>query len=338
MKEKKQTEEIIDIDLENNLPLKEIKATNTTTISVSTKKTKVSYENEEPLINCLRNERICIRRVPKTRGIWGNNPKHVLSGGMSENAIKVFTVPKLSNGIFVNVLTDSEKRYLEYTMGLEDNALSIYKKQNNFWSNTTSDNISTVILRKQDNYLDLSIPADYIRYKILLANKDFIAPSLKALKELPKATYEFVIIENNEEVSTAKSELDITMQCYKEFGKIEENKEKLRFIITLIEGHAIASDSTLESLQVKCNNIIKKSPKIFLETVRDAHLNTKLLILKGVELGLINNRGGFLYLNLPDNKSPLCEKGEPTLNTAAAYLNMPKYQNIKFSLEAQIKF
>jgi hypothetical protein len=109
------------------------------------------------------------------------NPKHVLYGGMAETAVRTFVVPMLSSGVYVNVLTDSEKAFLEEVMGLEYNALSIYKKENNFWDDANDFGISKVKLQKQDNYLDLSNPEDYIRYKILLANKDFVAPSLEAL-------------------------------------------------------------------------------------------------------------------------------------------------------------
>ena len=127
-------------------------------------------------VNCLRNERIIVRHIPKENGI--TNPKHILFGGMAENAVRTFVVPRLSSGMFVNVLTDKEKAFLEEIMGLEYNALSIYKKVDNFWDDSNENGISKVRLTKQDNYFNLSDPEDYIKYKILLANKDFIAPSL----------------------------------------------------------------------------------------------------------------------------------------------------------------
>lgn len=92
---------------------------------------------------------------------------------MAENASRTFVVPRLSSGMFVNVLTDAEKAFLEEIMGLEYNSLSIYKKVDNFWDDSNENGISKVTLKKQDNYFDLSNPEDYIRYKILLANKEF---------------------------------------------------------------------------------------------------------------------------------------------------------------------
>ena len=60
----------------------------------------------EPIC-CLRNERVIVRFVPRQSGII-TNPKHILYGGMAEGAIRKFTVPKLSSGMFV-VANDSGK-------------------------------------------------------------------------------------------------------------------------------------------------------------------------------------------------------------------------------------
>ena len=186
---------------EMELPLIEVPNTEQQKKPKTRKKEVFSDEQKAPIINCLRNERITVRHIDRQRGMV-TNPKHVLYGGMAENAVKTYVVPRLSSGMYVNVLTDSEKSYLEDIMGLENNALSIYKKQDNFWDDSNENGISRVRLTKQDNYFNLSDPEDYIRYKILLANKDFIAPSMQVLEDRPKSTYEFVIISEGEEVKS----------------------------------------------------------------------------------------------------------------------------------------
>ena len=176
---------------------------------------------DEP-INCLRNEKVIVRFVPKQTGIV-TNPKHILYGGMAEGAVRKFTTPKLTSGMFVNVLTNNEKAFLEEIMGLEYIALSIFKKVDNFWDDSTDNGISVVRLTKGDNYLNLADPEDYIRYKILLANKDFIASSLQELEDHPKRTHQFVIVQEGEETKNANKEMSATMQSYMEFGKIQDN-------------------------------------------------------------------------------------------------------------------
>nr|DAV45389.1 MAG TPA: hypothetical protein [Caudoviricetes sp.] len=268
--------------------------------------------------------------------MWGNNPKHVLSGGMAEGAVRTFVVPRLSSGMFVNVLTDKEKTFLEEIMGLEYNALSIYKKVDNFWDDSNENGINKVRLTKQDNYFNLSDPEDYIRYKILLANKDYIAPSLQVLQDTPKATYQFVIISEGEETKVAKNNMSTTMMCYKEFGKIEDDIDTLRVIVETIDGRPTSQTAKLEFLQTKVNSLIQADSKIFLKVITDPMLSTKVLIKKAIEAGLISNRGNYLYLR-KDN-TPLCEANEePTLNVAAKYLNSPKHQELLFTLQARVK-
>lgn len=290
---------------------------------------------KKELVNCLRNERIIVRHIPRQSNMV-QNPKHVLYGGMAENAIRVFVVPRLASGKYVNVLTNDEKDFLEHTMGLEDNALSIHKREHNFWDDSNPDGIAKVMLKKQDNYLDLSDPNDYIKYKILIANKDWIAPSLKALEDHPKATYQYVIIGEGDETKSAKNNMSNTMMCYKEYGKIEDDVDTLRLIIETLDGRPVASTSKLEFLQTKINDLIQANPKTFLKVVTDKMLPTKVLIKKGVAAGVITKKGDYLYLR-SDNK-PLCEDGEdPTLNIAAKYLNDPKHQSIKFAIETELK-
>lgn len=291
--------------------------------------------NEAGLINCLRNEKVVVRHINKQTGLV-TDPRHVLYGGMAENAKRTFTVPLLRSGLYYDILTKDEKNYLEYVMGLEPNALSIYNKVDNFWSTANPRGISTVTLYKQDNILDLSNPSDYIKYKILLANKDRIAPSIAALQDTPKATYEFVIISDEETSRAAKINVSTKVQCYKEFGKIENDIDTLRTIIETIDGRPLSKNTKLEILQNKVNDLIESNARFFLRVATDKLLPTKVLIKKAIDAGIISKRGDYLYLR--QTGTPLCnDNQEPTLSIAAMYLNEPKHQELKFSIEAQLK-
>lgn len=292
---------------------------------------KKEVEVEEQLINCLRNEKVCIRHIPRQSHMV-TDPRHILYGGMANEAVKVFVVPKLSTGTYVNVLTNSEMAFLENHLGMEKGALSVYKKVDNFWSDANPMGISTVKLRKQDNYLDLSIPEDYIKYKILLANKDFIAPSQKDLEDHPKATYQYVILESDDQVKTAKRNMNVTRDCYMEFGKIEDDIETLATIVELIDGRNVAPSTKIDFLHTKIDSYIQANPKTLLRVMRDETLPTKVLIRRCINAGHIVKRGDYLYLK--SNGTPLCgDNQEPVLNTAVAYLNNPKNQDIKLGLE-----
>lgn len=295
-----------------------------------------SHTMDDDAISCLRNEKVIVRFVPHP-SMMVQNPKHVLYGGMAENAVRSFVVPKYSStGMYVNVLTKNEKNYLEKAMGLEYNALSIYKKKDNFWDDSNNQGIGRVVLHKQDNYLDLSIPEDYIKYKILLANKDYIAPSLKELDERPKATYQFVIINEKAEAIQNLNRMDTIKRSYMEYGKIEDDFDTLRTVVELTEGRPISNKTKLDHLQGKINEYIQSNPRKFLNTIQDELLPAKVLIRKCIDAGLIGKRNDAYYLRA-DN-TPLCEMNEvSTLNNAAKYISSVKRQELKFALEAKLK-
>lgn len=292
-------------------------------------------QSEDGLVNCLRNEKVIIRFVSKETAMV-HNKNHILYGGMADTATRSFVVPRLqSTGIYKNVLTNDEKKYLEYAMGLEPNALSIHRKNDNFWDDSNDKGIGRVTLHKQDNYLDLSNPADYIKYKILLANKDKIAPSMQELEERPKATYEFVIISEGAETKSNLSKMDATMQCYMEFGAIKENKDIMKTVIELLEKRPIAPQVKLDYLQGKVKDYIDADPRRFLQIVTDKLLPAKVLLKQGIEAGVISWRNNLYYWK--QDSSPLCEMGEEsTLGNAAKYISAPSHQELKFLLEAKI--
>lgn len=301
---------------------------------VSNKKTN----SENVTYNPLRKEKVIVRHIPVERGIWGTNPKHIFAGGIASSAVKTFSVPRLASGQFVNVLTDQEKAYLEDALGLEYNAMSVYKKVDNFWSDANPNGINKVRLGKDDVYLDLSVPEDYIKYKILLANKDFVAPSLESYNDRKLATYQFILINEGSEDKLGKSKMSFTMECYKAYGKIEEDKDKLLTVIETLDNRPYADNTKIETLQNRCNEAIQKDPKMFLRVVRDEGLDTRVLIRKAVNKGILSKRGDFYYYRTANETTPLCSSNEePTLSVAIRYLNLPKNQELLFSIQAKCK-
>lgn len=299
-----------------------------------TKKEKET-DNDEP-VNCLRNEKVIVRFIAKS-SILVSNPKHVLYGGMSETATRRFVVPRLSStGLYVNVLTNNEMKFLEQAMGLEKGTLSIYRKKDNFWDDSNPEGIGKVILHKQDNYLDLSIPEDYIKYKILLANKNFIAKSLQELEDHPRETYQFVLISENAETNASLSRMDTIQRCYMEYGKMESNIHTMRVVIEFLEGRPLTNNVKPDFLKTKINEWIQRDPRQFIKIATDELLPAKVLIRRSVETGLIGKKNDTYYLR--QDGTPLCEMNEEsTLNNAAKYISSIKNQQLKYMLEAKVK-
>lgn len=334
MAKKSSKTEVVDIELDD-VPMKEVvKETVKEEVQQPSKPQYSKHENRHN-ISCLRNEKVIVRHIPKETGMV-TDPRHILYGGLAENAKRTFVVPLLRNGAFVNILTDSEKEFLEEVMGLEYNALSVYKTQNNYWDDSNMGCVNSVTLTKDDLRLDLSNPEDYIRYKILLANKDFIAPSMKELEDHPKATYQFVIIGQDTEINRAKVKMSTSMQAVKEFGKIEDNFDKLRYVLQVLEGRPVSPKTKIDFIQTKIYDFIQsRDSKRVLSILQDPLLDAKVLIGKAVEYGIISKRGDYYYLKA--DGSAICEPGQdPTLNVAAEYLNSPKHQDTLFAIQGKL--
>jgi len=314
----KDTENLgIDLDIDLDFTKDEIKipieGTEEKVVKLNKKITEVKTDI---LISCLKNEIVNVKFLPRETGMV-SNPKHIFYGGMAENAIKYFTVPILeSGGSYVNVLTNQEKAYLEDIMGLEKNALSVYLKG--------------------DNLFNLDIPDDYIKYKVLLANKDFIAPSIFVLKDKPKMTYQYVVVSEGDSNKSNLQDLNYSMKSYMLLGKLQDEKETLRYIVEVLEGRPVATTTTLEFLQSRIQKFILADAKLFVKIAEDPTLSTRVLLRECVDSGIIRRRGDFLY-NAEDN-SPLCLVGEdPTLDIASIFINLPRNQQLKLTFEAKLK-
>lgn len=292
------------------------------------KTSKPTVDNDgEDLINCLRNERITVKYVLNEKtGITDKH--HPFYGGLAEGAIIALVVPLLRNGSLKNVLTNNEKKYLEYAMGLDDNALSVHKSpENNYWINYQ------VRLTKDDYILDLSTPKGYIDYKVLLANTDDVAPSIEELNNNPKETYRFVLVSDKEVYDTTSTKVKLKEECMEAYFKIKDNADTLRCIVQTVTGRPVDAKTDISFLKKKCVEQIEADPVRFVKILKDPYLPAKVLLVKAVDEGIVTKRGTwYMY----DNQVMSDSNEEPTFSIAAKYLTNKKNQEIKFSIEKKL--
>lgn len=271
----------------------------------------------------LPKEVITLKFIKRRRGLATEvADNHVISGGMLDGAVKKFCAPLERSGNIKNVLTDSEKEFLEKATGLN---LSVYGGfWNSFW----------VHLYKDDNMnkIDLSTPMGYISYKVLKHLTSDIAPSWKQRND--KLSYMFAITKDEDLFDEEKAKLDSKKEAWKLYGKIEDDKEKLIDILRLLSNKSIAESSSLKWIQGQVESILDSNPKSFLSVVQDKHLDIKILINKAVTKG---------YITKSNNKYStvdgldLCEQGQvPSFDNAVLYLDNPKNQDVKSLIEAKV--
>lgn len=287
---------------------------------------------EEIKVNPLRKEKIFVRFVPHESGLAGSDKKHVLSGARANGATTTICVPILSSTkTYKNVLTNDEKDFLEQALRLEKNALSVYNTVNNFWQS-----YKIKINTKEGLHLDLSNPEDYIKYKVLLANNDLVAPSVEERMQRFKKSYQFEIVSEGNETDMENFKVDALISGAAELGKIENDMDTMRVLAEILDTRPYGSNTTKAFLRTRLAKLLQQDPKGFYRSISDPLLHTKVVIRRAQELGKISRRGDYFYL--ASNGMPLCEDGEnPTLAIAAKYLNAPSHQDIKFLLESEIE-
>ena len=207
------------------------------------------------------------------------------------SAYKIGVPRKQGNGEMVDPLTNEERTFFESKssgLSLEQGALSIYKQDRNYWKDFI------VTLDKNILPLDLSNPMDYLRYKVLLTNKDIIAPS--EAEKFSKGTYKFAIIEEGALEESKAKKVSSKKDAWMAFGKISDSSTKLRNFINVYYfsrkgGKTIAPNASLEFLQIEAEKILEKDTQSFIVTLEDPSYDTKVLIYQALEARAIVREG-----------------------------------------------
>ena len=294
---------------------------------------KQEDEEEAEPNNPLKNETVIVRYIPNGKF---PNPKHVFHGGLAQNGVFSYCVPSLENGTLKNPLSKSEKAWFEQALGLEKNALSVYKQgKENFWSTANPKGIGSVELKKQDNYFDLSNPTDWLKLRILQMHPEEIAMSYKDIQDNPATDYKFVVVHDASEAEVKKNKQYYTKESWKLLGKIEENKWAMKFIIERLEGRPLSSNTKLDILSTRCGDLIEANATKFYAIITDELFETKVMMSRCVEEGYLSRRNGYYYTK---EGEPLCGPNQNSSeDVAAKYLNLPKNQDLLFLLQEKLK-
>lgn len=270
-----------------------------------------------------------IKIMPIKRSSWIADPNHeaaFLVGPATRN----YSAPMDRNGNIVCPLTDEERAYFENPeisgMSYKVGDLSPHKENGNFWKR------HKIRLGKDPRVLKLDHPKDYIDYKLLLANKDEIAPSFATSKK--KRSYKFMLVSEEIAVDTRLTKQKKLQEAYMFLGKIGENKEEMSNFLR-IHGKRVPVDATEKWLQDELGQLIQTSLDAFLAIARDSDRKTRLIILDAVEAGIVNKEGRKYFLQ---GGEPLASPGEvPLMDTAVKFLKLKKNQDILTEIKARLE-
>jgi hypothetical protein len=216
----------------------------------------------------------------------------------------------------------TQKEFFEKELGVDLNPTLPADK--NFWR---SDRRGRVILTKEGTTLNLSLPLDMLKYLILIANKMLISPSYD--ERINKATYEFMVVDENKITSKKLEEADLKAQAYVKYAEVTNSKTAtIGFIKSL--GRTIPVTASAEWLKSEVANIVETNPKYFLEIVTHPQYNERIFVQEAVEAGAIIRKGEKRYTL--DNGAELGD-----LTDVINYLLNPDNQEVKLRVKAKIE-
>jgi hypothetical protein len=266
-----------------------------------------------------------VKLIPVIKNGW--LPKGHEASFLYGSAKTKVSVPRAEHGgHYVNPLTKEEAAFLENhpALSLKTGDLSVHRKENNFWK----DVIGMITLGKDERTFDLSDPMDYITYKVLLLQRDLIAPSAEDARGKLSYRYAFVDVDYEDDKKTIESNL--LADAFMEYGKIRTDRDSLMNILYVLEGKRISPNSKIDFLQGQVGSFVTKAPSRFLEIINDSNLMTKVLLQKAIAYNIINRRAN-VY------KTAAGETLGIDMLSTIDKLNDPAMSDVRIIIEEQVK-
>jgi len=259
-------------------------------------------------------------------------PENADSAFMNTGAKVEYVVPRMRSGQLIDPLGDvkeEDRAVIAKQLGLKDyNELNInVEEKKNYWIN------KAVIIDRDGLYLNLANIADYITYKILEVNLEMIAPTWE--ERYNKGTYKFALVFEDEESKLKNVKIDTKKEAYMMFGKIDGSVKKLSdfmwiYYLTNKDGKRLPNNPSLDYLRAETGRIVEEKPGEFLSIVTDPLFETKALIQKAVNNGLIQRNGSFFTIFGE-------ESSKNSLEGLIQYLLDERNNNIRISLIGRIE-
>lgn len=290
----------------------------------------VKKENFNPL----RKEMVNIKMVRSNSAMY-NDPMSPVDGGLSETSFITYAIPS-KNGVLVNVLTPEEQEFFENYFHFPEGFMSPTAIVNNYWKTYNMGYINRVTLDKTGKRLDLSNPKDYIEWKILLANPEYICPSQEALENKKKLTYRFVMNNDKQVAESVGKKADVKLELFETYAKYKEDADMLRIICYLIEHKKLSPATKIEMLKDKLVYLMEHRPNECYPVMSNGLLEQKKAIIVGTEKGILIERNGYYYLK-ENGQKVAYDYEDSSLNNAANYLADPENQELYFNIQKRIQ-
>jgi hypothetical protein len=226
-------------------------------------------------------------KIIRRQGGW--LPDDHEASTMMKGSKREYTVPEsVSRKQLIDPLaglSKEQKDRLAKHMGMTDGEVfNIYRKEDNYWRG------NAVALTRDGDFYDLGKPGDFIRWCILRSNLSRISPTWN--DKFSRGTYEFALVEENEENIQKISKADKMKEAYRLYGNLETSEAKMRdflwvYALSYKDAKSPPKQAGSEFLKTQIADIVENYTDRFLELATDPCYQTKIMIKKAQGVGAL---------------------------------------------------
>lgn len=216
-------------------------------------------------------------------------------------------------------LTKEEESYYESELGLKPGELGKHSK---WWDNIFNVEHAIKCFNTKPTTLVLDNPLNQIKYKVALASTRIANSELE--KSNPDA--EFYIVDEEAKARKESEIFDYEMECMELIIKLSPDEKRKALRLFGKKGVDTLSESVVKS---ELHKESKKDPKLFIDTLNDKRLKTRMFLEELIDYRIINRKGNY-FMNGDDviaNSTDEC----------IAYFEDMKNQSVKLALENKLK-
>jgi hypothetical protein len=251
--------------------------------------------------------------------------------GLGDNSTIGYELPLRSTGGFISPFTSiEEQHFIETALGYPKGAMSVDKRENNFWRNYR------LRLGKLDQRWDLSDPEDYLKYIVSLTMRDLICPEDGNPRDR-SGTYRYQLIDESKEENRAIESITFTQEAYMEFGKIKDNAQLLRYVLIEKEGGSRlpVGQSSITWLVTQVNEFIQDDSRSFLNIVKKKNLELRAWLHEAVKVNVLDRISGLFYTK--DGKPLALKDRKADMDGAIEFLLEDDNQELYLTLQEQVQ-
>lgn len=279
----------------------------------------------------LPQKKVTIQPIFRSSG-WITDPSHEAFFLCGTSTVNLTAPRNKITGELICPLTEEERNFFENKeisgMSFEKGDLSPYNKTFNYWKSKEA----KVRLGKDNVELDLANPYHYIRYKILLANTDIIAPSPD--KAFSKKSYKFMIVEENFQMAKRLTKTEKLKEAYIFYGKIEDSVLEMETFLK-VYGKKVPTTANKTWLQDKISEIIETDLDGFLQLAANKDRNVRLFIEDCVTNGIIIKENHKYFLQGGEKLS--FKTDLPLIDNVVKFLTAPVNSDLYIELQERLK-